>query len=151
VTEGFRLGLRVPDVHAAAAFYGGLGFDEEGVLRNEEGEAVLAILERAGATLVVDALEGLPFPDSERDQLVRRGPRGLGLVIGVEVDDLDEAYEYCTKTGCEITCEPMDEPWGERLFTFLDPFGYEWKLAVPLPVHEHEQGLAATQDAWFGS
>jgi hypothetical protein len=28
VTEGFRLGLRVPDV-SAAAFYGGLGFDEK--------------------------------------------------------------------------------------------------------------------------
>jgi catechol 2,3-dioxygenase-like lactoylglutathione lyase family enzyme len=29
VSERFRLGLRVPDVPAAVAFYGGLGFDEK--------------------------------------------------------------------------------------------------------------------------
>ena len=60
MTDGFRLGLRVPDVHAAAAFYRGLGFEEKGVLPNDAGEPVLVILERGAATLVVDALVGLP-------------------------------------------------------------------------------------------
>ena len=72
-------------------------------------------------------------------------------MIGLGVDDLDQAYEYCTQAGCEITCEPMDEAWGERLFTFLDPSGYEWELSVPLPDREPADGLAAAREAWFSA
>jgi hypothetical protein len=78
----FRVGLRVADVPAAMKFYGGLGFVEVGVVPNPAGEPVLAILEPAVVNLIVDALTGMPFPDSDRERQIQRGPRGLGVVIG---------------------------------------------------------------------
>lgn len=108
----FRLGLRVEDVPTAVAFYGGLGFDELGSIPDESGRPVMAILERSGVQLVVDVLEGMPFPDSERERRTKAGPRGLGVAIGLGVADLEATFEYCKEAGCLITCEPMDEAWG---------------------------------------
>jgi uncharacterized glyoxalase superfamily protein PhnB len=146
----FRIGLRVQDVSSAIGFYGGLGFQQEGIVPNPDGEPVLAILRHGDANLVVDALVGLPFPDSERERQVKRGPRGLGMVIGLRVEDLDATYAYCAEAGCEITSEPSDEPWGERVFTCLDPFGYEWEFIVSIPGAEPEDGTSAAQGRWFG-
>jgi uncharacterized glyoxalase superfamily protein PhnB len=146
-----RVGLRVDDVLAAVEFYRGLGFEQVGSVPNPDGETVLAILKRGDANVIVDALVGLPFPDTQRERQIQRGPRGLGLVIGLEVDDLGATYAYCTETGCEITCEPMDEPWGERLFTCLDPFEYEWKFSVPIPGTEGVEGTEAARESWFGN
>lgn len=150
MAEAFRVGLRVADVRAAARFYGGLGFEQAGEVPNPDGEPVLAILRRGSAELVVDALVGLPFPDTGRERRIQDGPRGLGVVLGLGVDDLDAAYAYCTQAGCEITCEPMEEAWGERLFTFVDPFGYEWELTVPVPGGAPADPTAAVQASWFG-
>ena len=92
----------------------------------------------------------LPFPDPERERQIQRGPRGLGVVIGHMVDDLDVTYRYCTEEGCEITCEPMNEAWGVRVFVCLDPFGYEWEFSQPIPGMEPADGTAAVQESWFG-
>jgi uncharacterized glyoxalase superfamily protein PhnB len=144
-----RLGLRVGDVTEAAEFYGGLGFEREGEVSNPRGEPVMVILRRDGSRLIADALLGMPFPDSQRERSVQRGPRGLGVVIGLGVEDLEATYDYCVETGCKITSEPRDEPWGERVFTCLDPFGYEWEFTVPIPDFEGE-GTAAAEASWYG-
>jgi uncharacterized glyoxalase superfamily protein PhnB len=146
-----RLGLRVGDVPAAISFYGGLGFEQEGVVPGPNGEPVMAILARGSMNLIADALEGMPFPDSERERAIQRGPRGLGVVIGLPVEDLDRAYAYCVSEGCEITSEPTDEAWGERVFTCLDPFGYEWEFTVPIPGATPPDGTAAVRERWFGA
>jgi uncharacterized glyoxalase superfamily protein PhnB len=146
----FRVGLRVGDVAAAARFYGGLGFEPIGSVPNPDGQPVFAILERGPVKLTVDALEGMPFPDGERERATRRGPRGLGVAIGMAVDDLEATYAYCTEAGCEITSEPMDEAWGDRVFACIDPFGYEWEFSHPIPGAAVEDGLAAVQASWFG-
>jgi uncharacterized glyoxalase superfamily protein PhnB len=148
--QSFRVGLRVSDVPEAITFFGGLGFEVEGVVPNPDDHPVLAILRRGEANLVLDALVGLPFPDTPRERQIQSGPRGLGVVFGLEVEDLDAAYAYCRAAGCEITCEPMDEAWGERLFTCLDPFGYEWEFFLPITEMEPGNGTAATRASWFG-
>jgi uncharacterized glyoxalase superfamily protein PhnB len=145
-----RVGLRVDDVLAAVEFYRGLGFEQVGSVPNPDGETVLAILKRGEANVIVDALVGLPFPDTQRERQIQRGPRGLGLVIGLEVDDLGATYAYCTETRCEITCEPMDEAWGERVFACLDPFGYEWEFSHPIAEMEAADATSAVQERWFG-
>lgn len=137
------------DVAAARRFYGGLGFEPTATIADDAGRLVLAILEGQGVTLIADALEGLPFPDAERERNIRRGPRGLGVVVGVIVEDLERCYEYFRQAGCEFTSEPRDEPWGERVFSALDPFGFEWEIAQPLRSAEADDGTAATQRAWF--
>ncbi len=35
----------------------------------------------------------------DRFRRIQRGPRGLGVLIGLEVDDLDATYRYCTEAG----------------------------------------------------
>jgi uncharacterized glyoxalase superfamily protein PhnB len=146
----FRVGLRVPDVDAAVAFYGGLGFEVVGSVPDPSGRAVMTMLEREGVLLIADALQGMPFPDSERERQTQAGPRGLGVALGLEVDDLDESFAYCRGSGCVITSEPMDEVWGDRVFEFVDPFGYLWEVSRPLEGAQPENGFAAVQASWFG-
>jgi uncharacterized glyoxalase superfamily protein PhnB len=146
----FRVGLRVADVKAARQFYEGLGFLPAAVIPDAQGRPVLAILEGHGVTLMADALEGLPFPDTPRERNTTLGPRGLGVVVGLIVDDLGATYDYFRAAGCTFTCEPRDEAWGDRVFSALDPFGFEWEIAQPIPAAETNDGVAETQAAWFG-
>jgi uncharacterized glyoxalase superfamily protein PhnB len=37
-------------------------------------------------------------------------------------------YEACVEAGCKITEHPAQELWGDRTFSCLDPFGYEWQF-----------------------
>ena len=127
-----KLGIRVGDVDRASSFYQGLGFVEVATIPGPAGNAVLAVLLRDQFHLIVDALVGLPFPDTERERSIQAGPRGLGCVIGIEVEDLQAVYDYCVSNRAEITGPIQDHPWGERCFTCVDPFGWEWKFAVKL-------------------
>src|SRR5437868_9140746 len=109
-----RVGLRVADVAAATALYESFGFVTVGVVPDPRGDAVMAILRRGPLLLLVDALVGLPFPDSARERQTQAGPRGLGVVIGIEVDDVDGTAIRCRDAGCVIGTGPVDAPWGER-------------------------------------
>jgi uncharacterized glyoxalase superfamily protein PhnB len=144
----FRLGLRVADVAEAATFYAGLGFERIGSVADPGGRAVMAILRRGGLQLLVDALYGLPFADDDRERMTKTGPRGLGVVIGVEVDDVDATAAYCRAAGCEVTTDPVDAPWGERYAECRDPYGYAWKFFRLLP-DPPADGLNAARDSWF--
>ena len=84
----FRVGLRVSDVVRAARFYRGLGFIEVGTVPADDGRALMTILQREGVMLLVDALVGMPFAPTEGEHQVQRGPRGLGVALGLGVDDL---------------------------------------------------------------
>jgi uncharacterized glyoxalase superfamily protein PhnB len=129
----YRVGLRVDDVDGATLFYEGLGFHRVGQIPGPDGGTVMTILRRDGLQLLVDALEGMPFPDSPRERQTKQGPRGLGVVIGIETDDVDAAARYCADTGCDVVAGPSDAPWGERYVEFVDPYGYEWKFFRVLP------------------
>ena len=145
----FRLGLRVADVVEAAAFYAGLGFDRVAELPGADGRPVMAILRRGDLQLLVDALVGMPFPDSVRERQTKAGPRGLGVVIGIEVDDVDGAARRCRDAGCVIGAGPLDGVWGERYVEIEDPFGYAWKFFQVLP-DPPDDSLGAVTDVWFG-
>jgi uncharacterized glyoxalase superfamily protein PhnB len=146
-----RVGIRVSDVTAAMAFFGGLGFEPVGSVPSPDGAPVFAILAKGGSLLMVDAIEGMPFPDSDRERQVKAGPRGLGVVIGLAVDDVDAAHAYFVEQGCAITCEPMEEAWGDRVFMAIDPFGYEWECCQPIAAVSAADGLAAVRESWFGA
>jgi uncharacterized glyoxalase superfamily protein PhnB len=144
----FRLGLRVDDVVGASRFYIGLGFEEVGSIPNENGP-VMVMLSRDGILLMADALVGMPFPDSERERQTQAGPRGLGVAIGLGVDDLEASYRYCAESGCTITQPPHDAPFGDRLFEMIDPYGYLWEISQPIKEASVGDPFAATRDAWF--
>jgi uncharacterized glyoxalase superfamily protein PhnB len=55
------------------------------------------------------------------------------------VPDLAPAYEAVRAAGRQVLLEPVDEFHGDRVFMFLDPDGYEWKISQPIaPVGEQE-------------
>ena len=121
-----KIGIRVADVAQATVFYQGLGFELAGTVPGPAGSPVLAVMVLDRFHLILDALVGLPFPDTERERMIKHGPRGLGCVIGIEVPALEPIHEHCVRSGCEITGPIQDQPWGERTFTCIDPHGYEW-------------------------
>ncbi len=123
-----RIGLRVDDVAAAAALYRTFGFVPLATFPDPDGRVLMAILRRGPFQLLVDALTGLPFPDTARERRTVSGPRGLGVVIGIEVDDVDDAARRARDAGCVITTAPRDAPWGERYAELEDPYGYAWKF-----------------------
>ncbi len=143
----FRVGLRVADVAAAAEFYRGFGFSDVGTIP-ATGPPLMTILARDGVLLIVDSLQGMPFADDDREAQTQAGPRGLGVAIGIGVDDLDASYEYCRSNGCEIRSEPTDEPWGDRVFECLDPFGYLLEISQPVTDVPIDDALAATAALW---
>lgn len=143
-----RVALRVSDVSAASTFYQSLGFVSVGAVPGADGGVVMAILRRGPLQLLVDALVGIPFADSVRERQTKAGPRGLGVVIGLEVDNVEEAAQHCRSVGCVITAGPEDAPWGERYVEFEDPFGYAWKL-FRVTDSSHD-GLDAVREVWFG-
>jgi uncharacterized glyoxalase superfamily protein PhnB len=55
--------------------------------------------------------------------------RGTGVTMLLQVDNLEEIYEIVRRRKLEILAEPVDEFYGDRVFFFLDPFGYEWKIS----------------------
>ncbi|QGN35676.1 hypothetical protein GJV80_17510 [Microlunatus sp. Gsoil 973] len=127
-----KIGLRVGDVPAAAEYYATLGFERFAEIPGPDGRPVMVMLRRGDLQLLVDALVGIPFADSDRERRTVTGPRGLGVVIGVQVDDVDSVAERCARAGGELTTPPRDSPWGERYAEFVDPFGYAWKAFRPL-------------------
>ena len=144
-----RVALRVDDVGAAAALNESFGFVPVGVVPGRDGRVVMAILRRGPLQLLVDALAGIPFADSVRECQTKVGPRGLGVVIGIEVDDVDEAAQRCQAAGCVLGAGPLDAPCGERYVEFEDPNGYAWKF-FQLLADPPDDGLHAVADLWFG-
>jgi lactoylglutathione lyase len=62
------------------------------------------------------------------------GPRGVGVEIVVEVDDVERAYALASpeaeRHGGRI--EPLGErPWGTRDFRLVDPDGYYVRVTSP--------------------
>jgi uncharacterized glyoxalase superfamily protein PhnB len=144
-----RVGLRVEDVGAAAAMYESFGFVRVGTVPGRDGRVVMAILRRGPLQLLVDALAGMPFPDNVRERQTKVGPRGLGVVIGIEVDDVDAAAQRCRAAGCVIGAGPLDAAWDERYVEVEDPYGYAWKFFQVL-ADPRDDGLQAVADVWFG-
>ena|GEM_PF-1073898 len=147
----FRVGLRVDDVTRAADFYRGLGFTDVGSLPGPEGSPVMVMLQREGAMLIVDALVGMPFTPTAREAMIQAGPRGLGIALGLGVDDLEDAYQWCREAGCEITAEPRNESYGDRVFECIDPFGYLWEISQPISDVPTNEAVASTHDSWYGA
>jgi predicted enzyme related to lactoylglutathione lyase len=50
--------------------------------------------------------------------------------IRVVVDDLDSRFAAAQGRGCVVRHEPMDQPYGLRDFTIVDPDGYELRFAT---------------------
>jgi catechol 2,3-dioxygenase-like lactoylglutathione lyase family enzyme len=124
---GAVLGVR--DIAQASRFYQTLGFREETALAGADGRLTVAILSYGSSTLLLGRLDELHYENQARAEQIRRGPAGLGVTLTLLVPDLLPIYSAVKEARLPILLEPVDEFYGDRVFVFLDPDGYEWKIS----------------------
>jgi uncharacterized glyoxalase superfamily protein PhnB len=121
--------LGVKDIEQASRFYETLGFQQQFALPRADGQLTLAVLNLGASTLLLGRLDELHYEHEVRARKIRRGPHGLGVTLTLLVVDLQKVYSAVQRAGLEILLEPVDEFYGDRVFMFLDPDGYEWKIS----------------------
>ena len=122
--------LSVRNIDEASRFYQKiLGFELQFTLPRADGELSLAVLRSGASTLLLGRLDELHYEHEPRARLIRKGPHGLGITMTLLVPDVDKVYDAARKAGVEILLAPTDEFYGDRVFMFIDPDGYEWKVS----------------------
>jgi uncharacterized glyoxalase superfamily protein PhnB len=123
----------VKDIAKASGFYQQvLGFQLQFTLPRADGELTLAVLQAGASTLLLGRLDELHYEHEARARMIRKGPHGLGITLTLLVSDVDRVCGAARKAGAEILLEPTDEFYGDRVFMFVDPEGYEWKVSQNL-------------------
>ena len=125
MTTGVAPYLTVHDAVGAIDFYT-KAFDANEVLRLDgpNGQIAHAELEIAGQSVMI--CDPLPWFST-------RPPKVLGGTtesVLVYVDDVDVAVSRAVDAGAELTMEPKDQFWGDRLGEVYDPFGHSWLIAT---------------------
>jgi uncharacterized glyoxalase superfamily protein PhnB len=72
------------------------------------------------------------------------GGRNTQSVCVNLTEGLDALCEQARAAGAKIQREPADQPYGDRVFTCLDPEGHSWAFAQPAQVMTAEEIAAAT-------
>jgi PhnB protein len=126
--------LVVEDIKNAIGFYSKLGFVEEKeyTFTDEAGSVIHAQLRKAGSVLFLGRMDVSYYEGKPRAERIKSaGPteRGLGVTFILQTENLDGIVRFAQDAGLEVLYGPADEWYGDRVFIFLDPFGYEWKAS----------------------
>jgi catechol 2,3-dioxygenase-like lactoylglutathione lyase family enzyme len=62
------------------------------------------------------------------------GARAGGMHVEVQVDEVEAEHVRLKELGVDVG-ELIDQPWGERNFSFRDPDGYTWSYGQPTRAH----------------
>ncbi len=126
--------LNVHDVRRSVKFYRSLGFDVRWENKGEGGE-----LDYAGVG-IGDAVIALGRIPKDRRGMAKdyadwvSSPLGAGVMISVELDDVEARYELAQKAKA-----PIDSPLSNRLygtaFMVNDPDGYVVRFLRPTGVY----------------
>jgi catechol 2,3-dioxygenase-like lactoylglutathione lyase family enzyme len=98
-----------------------------------------------------------PWNDALKLAIVDRGHDSVpapfqlaaaGVLISVEVDDVDQAWARAAALGAPVRQELRDEPFGQRHFMVSDPNGLLVDVITPIPfsddfLAEHADSLSA--------
>lgn len=110
--------LAVADMPAALAFYRDLlGFRVEYAFPSHDEPGFVSLSLPGGGKL------GLGV-----DPVVEGGPHAATWLY---TDDVDEAVRELAAAGVKVKMAPVDQPWGERQATVLDPDGYSVHIGAP--------------------
>lgn len=111
------------DMDATLTFYRDLlGGTVAYEFRGPDGVVVYAGLDLGSSHLGIGFTPDLPAASA---------PRPVSL--WVYVSDCDAAIDHLRRAGANVTEEPADQPWGERVARVLDPNGNEVILGQPAP------------------
>jgi uncharacterized glyoxalase superfamily protein PhnB len=126
--------LAVEDIHTAIAFYGHLGFKAVFSIPDQSGKLAHAHLRKGDSVLFLGRLDVSHYGGHRRAETIRGNraiDRGIGITLILQVDNLASVHDFVCREKLEVLAEPRDEYYGDRVFFFLDPFGYEWKISQP--------------------
>ena len=116
----------VSDLARSRAWYEALGFR---VVRESGDWQMLAlgdnVLDLQGDA---HALAGPHYFTPEID----RWPRGTGVEVSIEVEDIDGLYERALALAVDVVRPIQDRPWKARDFRVADPDGYFLRFTTPL-------------------
>jgi uncharacterized glyoxalase superfamily protein PhnB len=134
--------LAVDDVRAASRFYQKLGFRETFTIPAQGDHLAHCELATATSTLMLGPPDLSHYDNDQRRGLIQRGPRGLGITLMLAVDDVESIADMVRRERLPILLDPVDEYYGDRVFFFLDPFGYEWKITQVVEEVSRQEVLA---------
>jgi PhnB protein len=116
--------LAVDGARDAMAFYCDvLGFTPRGgVMESPDGRVGHAELELGGSVLMVA---------DEWPEVDNLGPTSIGgspVMLNIYVPDVDATFAKAVEAGAKVLREPEDQFYGDRMATFLDPWGHKWSI-----------------------
>ena len=127
--------LAVEDIQEAIAFYSRLGLKEVFSIPDQSARLAHAHLRKGDSALFLGRTDVSHDPGHRRAETIKGSrsiERGIGITLILQVDNLASIYDFICREKLEVLAEPVDEYYGDRVFFFLDPFGYEWKISQPI-------------------
>lgn len=137
--------LRYRDLDLAISWLcDAFGFEEQNVIRGEDGRAAYAQLTHRGAVIMVG-----PVRDSDLDRLMRQ-PDEIGgaetQACYLVVEDADAHYVRARASGAKILLKLKTDDNGGRGYTCADPEGHIWNFGTFDPVLD--RSIADTRPRW---
>ncbi|HEX8816897.1 MAG TPA: VOC family protein [Terriglobales bacterium] len=133
--------LTVKDSAAAIDYYKkALGAEEIMRMASPDGKITHAEL-KIGDSII--------FLNDEIPGWGSKAPETLSGVTGsiyLYVEDADKSFERAVGAGAKVVMPVMDMFWGDRLGSFVDPFGHAWAVSThtqDMTEEEMEQGAKA--------
>lgn len=93
----------------------------EGRAKFETGECIL-VLEEDFDEVTLNEFDLTP-PGNDR---------GNGVIIVVEVDNVESVHGIAVKAGSNVLLKPRTVDWGRKMFLITDPDGYVIEVSRPL-------------------
>lgn len=103
--------FQVKSLNRTADFYENLGFDVQ-----KSDDAIRIIFGDYRFAFIDEKKAG------EMDSSI---PKGVGIFVYFEVEDIDRFFEAVKKNDIKTTGEPVKQPWGKKELTIIDPDGYK--------------------------
>ena len=121
-----KIEIFVSDFQRSRAFYESLGF---AMVRQWHDWAMLALGDNV---LDLQGDEHATIGPHYFTPEIGRFPRGTGVEISIEVEEIDALYERARSLGLDIVKPIQDRPWKARDFRIADPDGYFIRFTTPL-------------------
>jgi predicted enzyme related to lactoylglutathione lyase len=118
--------LHIPDFDAAVEFYAILGFT---MVSRQSGELGYMVMRRSRSVIGFYGGTDKVYEHAYFKRFDTKTPRGYGVEIVIEVEDIDEVFQAIKSLRSEVIVEEIVErPWGQRDFRLVDPFGFYLRI-----------------------
>ena len=122
--ETLQVSLTVNDLQASLHWYVDLvGFTADRRIERD-GKLRGVALAAGGARIIINQDDGAKGKDR---------PKGVGFSLQISTtQDVDALARGIRQRGGTLATEPVDMPWGARIFRLQDPDGVVWVLSKPI-------------------